>query len=135
MTKLYRSSSPPPPRPLPIIQKLIVAYKVWHKFLPYFPKTSRYTLGGKINTLFLELLELLVIASYSRSERALYVQKAIIKLDLLKFFLQLAWEIKILDDKKFISLSEKLSEVGRMLGGWNKQLIKETSPSKKPGEG
>ncbi len=87
-----------------------------------------------MNTLFLELLELLVIASYLKNRRISYIQKAIIKLDLLKFFLQLTWEIKILDDKKFIALSEKLNEIGRMLGGWNKRLIKETSPDRKSGE-
>ena len=111
----------PPPKPLPIIQKLIAAYKVWHKSLPYFPKTSRYTLGGKINTLFLDLLELLITAHYAK-KRAIYIERAIIKLDLLKFFLQLAWEMKLLSDKRYISLSEKLNEVGRMLGGWRKSL-------------
>jgi len=47
-------------------------------------------------------------------------------IDVLKFFLQVAWEIKALDNKKFIELSEKLIEIGRMLGGWNKQLLEET---------
>ncbi len=34
------------------------------------------------------------------------------------------WETKSLDDKKYIGLSEKLEEVGKMLGGWNGQLTK-----------
>jgi len=37
--------------------------------------------------------------------------------------IHLAWELHILDDKKFIALSEKLLETGRMLGGWKKGLI------------
>lgn len=57
-----------------------------------------------------------------KNQKLPYVQKAIIKLDLLKFFLQVAWEIKALDNKKFILLSEKLNEIGKMLGGWNRQL-------------
>ena len=36
--------------------------------------------------------------------------------------LQIAWEIKALDAKKYILLSGKLDEIGRMLGGWLKQL-------------
>ena len=54
-----------------------------------------------------------------------YVQKAIAKLDLIKFFLQITWEIKALDNKKYIILSEKLNEIGKMLGGWYRQLSKE----------
>jgi hypothetical protein len=41
---------------------------------------------------------------------------------LLKFFLQVAWEIKALDNKKYIRLSEKLDEIGKMLGGWLKSI-------------
>jgi hypothetical protein len=40
----------------------------------------------------------------------------------LGFFLQLSWEIKSLDSKKYIFLSEKLNEIGKMLGGWIKSL-------------
>jgi len=47
---------------------------------------------------------------------------ASVKLDLLKFFLQIAWEIKSLDNKKYILLSERLNEIGKMLGGWIKAL-------------
>lgn len=41
------------------------------------------------------------------------------------------WETKSLDNKKYIALSEKLSKIGKMLGGWNGQLskpIKQNSP-------
>lgn len=109
-----------------VIQKLIDAYKLWHQFLPHFPKTSRYTLGNKIDSLFVEIAELLVSASHlNKSQKYLLVQKAIFKLDLLKFFLQVSWEIKALDNKKFIVLSERLDEIGRMIGGWFKQLTRE----------
>lgn len=38
------------------------------------------------------------------------------------------WEIKALDDKKYIALSAGIDEMGKMLGGWNGQLIKQNSP-------
>ncbi len=41
---------------------------------------------------------------------------------MLKFFLQLGWEIKVLDNSKYVALSEPLDEVGRMLGGWLRQV-------------
>jgi len=111
-----------------VLQKLVDAYKLWHQFLPHFPKTSRYSLGSKIDYLFLETTESIIMASYSTiKEKIPFVRKASTKLDLLKFFLQIAWEIKALDSKKYIALSEYLQEVGRMLGGWTNQLLKKTS--------
>lgn len=66
------------------------------------------------------------MASYlSREKKLPVVRHAAAKLDLLKFFLQVAWEIKTLDNKKYITLSERLDEIGKMLGGWLKQLSKE----------
>lgn len=111
---------------MPVLQKLVSAYKLWHEYLPHFPKTSRYTLGEKIDSLFVEVVEYIAVASYlSKQDKIPYVKKATLKLDVLKFFLQVAWEIKALDTKKYIMLSEKLNEIGRMLGGWNRQLIRE----------
>jgi len=39
------------------------------------------------------------------------------------------WESKSLENKRYVALSTKLDEVGRMLGGWNGQLTK-NSPKK-----
>ena len=112
---------------MPIIGRLVSVYKLWYGFQNNFPKKSRYTLGEKIDRLFLEILELLLIGGYlSREKKLLYLQKAGAKLDILKFFLQISWEIKSLDNKKYIVLSEKLNEVGKMLGGWLKQLANKT---------
>ena len=108
---------------IPIIQKLITTYKLWHEFLAGFPKTTRYTLGSKIDLLFSETIEAIFVASYLfKSEKLPYLQRATTKLDLLKFFFQLSWEVKSLDTKKYARISEQLSEIGKMLGGWSKQV-------------
>ena len=110
------------------MQKLVAIYKLWHIYLPNFPKTARYTLGEKIDSLFVEIIENIVIASYlSKQEKLPYLKKGLIKLDVLKFFLQVAWEIRALDNKKYIVLSEHLNEIGKMLGGWRKGLENKTS--------
>ncbi|MDD2753394.1 MAG: four helix bundle protein [Candidatus Portnoybacteria bacterium] len=109
-----------------MVQKLIAAYKLWHDFLPHIPKTSRYTLGIKIDGLIIETTEIIFIASrLAKNQKMPFVQKAGAKLDLLKFFVQIAWEIKSLDNKKYIALSERLGEIGKMIGGWQKQLLRE----------
>ncbi len=113
----------PPRRNLPILQYLIRAYKLWHEFLPHIPKDARYTLGTKIDISLIETIEAIFIAGFLTKEKKLpYVQRAATKLDLTKFFLQIAWEIKALDNKKYILISEQLADIGRMLGGWLRQI-------------
>jgi len=108
---------------LPILAHCIAAYKLWHDFVPHIPKTARYTLGGKIDSYFTDTIEHIVSATYLPKERkGASIQAAIAKLDTLKFFLQVAWEIKALDTKKYGLLSERLYEIGKMLGGWNRQV-------------
>ncbi len=99
---------------------------MWHDFLPHITKSAKHTLGEKIDRLFLETIELIFIAGHQpKPSKAVYLQKAIVKLDLLKLFLQLIWEIKGMDNKKFITLSESVYAVGRMLGAWYKQVTRE----------
>ena len=100
---------------------------MWYSFLNILPKTHRYSLGVKIDTFFIETIEAVVAAAFfSKEEKLPYVRQAIRKLDTLKVLLLILWENKSLDNKKYIALSEKLSEVGRMLGGWQGQLQKKT---------
>jgi hypothetical protein len=59
----------------------------------------------------------------SGQEKLPTLSKTSNNLDLLKFFLEIAWEIKLLDNKKYIVISEKLNEIGNMLGGWIRKII------------
>lgn len=121
----------PPPAHLSIIQRLVAVYKLWHECLRHIAKNSRYTLGSKIDSLFLDVAEATFIASYlPREQKIPFIKRAITKLDLLRFFLQIAWELKALDGKKYIVLSEPLNEIGRMLGGWHRQLAQKETPPK-----
>lgn len=115
----------PPPNPLPVIQRLVSVYKLWLEFQNHIPKKLRRTLGEKIDYYFIDTIELLFTASYLGKDQKLpYLQKAGNKLDILKFFLQIAWEIKVLDNNKYILLSEQLNEIGKMVGGWSKGIQK-----------
>ena len=112
---------------LPILEKIVEAYKLWHNLLPHIPRMTRYSLGEKINDLFIELSELILTASYAAKEqKGPVIQKASVRLDALKFFLHIGWELKAFDNKKFAELSQPLAEVGKMLGGWQKQAVMQT---------
>jgi hypothetical protein len=117
---------------LPILQRLVETYKLWHQYLPNLPKAARYSLGEKIDGLFIQTVEAIVTATYlGREEKQPYILRAITKLDILKFFLKVAWEMKALDNKKYLAISEQLNEIGRMLGGWNKQLQTSAQPTRR----
>ena len=87
----------------------------------HFPKTVRYSIGNKIDNLFSDCLEFSILASYSsHTEKINNIRKLSVKLDCLKFFIQILWEMKIIDHKKYIAISSLLSEAGKMVGGWLK---------------
>jgi len=74
-------------------------------------------------------MEAIATASFlARNEKLPYVRRAIQKTDTLKILLMILWETKSLDNKKYLALSVKIDEIGKMLGGWNGQLIKQNSP-------
>lgn len=114
-----------------MIEKFKATYKDWHIFVKHFPKTSRYTLGEKIDRLFVTTLEHMLTASLLSKENQLpFIYKASLKLDTLKFFLQVAWELKHLQTKHYVILAEHLNEVGKMLGGWKRGIESKTSSTK-----
>ena len=95
------------------------------------PKIHRYSLGEKIDKFFIDALEAIVTASFlNQTEKLPYVRLAVRKIDTLKIFLMILWETKSFDNKKYIALSVRLDEVGKMLGGWSGQLIKQNSLKK-----
>jgi len=125
----------PPPTLPSLLQKIKSLYILWYDYYQILPKPHRYTLGQKIDNLLTEIIEATTIAIFLKPEEKLpYVRLAIRKADTLKMFLMILWETKSLDNKKYISLSEKLTEIGKMLGGWNGQLLKQNSPDERPGE-
>ena len=114
---------------MPLLWKTKFVYVIWYNYYQTLPKNHRYSLGLKIDKLFVEIIEAIAIASFlSPQEKQPWVKLAIRKIDTLKIFLMILWETKSLDSKKYISLSEKIDEIGRMLGGWNGQLTRQNSP-------
>jgi hypothetical protein len=128
--KLKMPPSNPPQRLIPVVLKLKDTYCIWQDYLTHFPKANRYTIGSKIDNLFLEAIECIFLASYNHTvEKQVLLNRGISKVDLIKLLLQLAWEIKALDNKKYVVLAERFAEIGKMLGGWKRQLVNKTPES------
>ncbi|OGK18637.1 hypothetical protein A3B50_00435 [Candidatus Roizmanbacteria bacterium RIFCSPLOWO2_01_FULL_40_42] len=87
--------------------------------MPSFPKKDRYTLGQKCELLLLDVIEDIITASATPKQAKLPILKKLsIEVDLLKVLFRLGKDLRIIDDKKYLVLEEKLQEIGRMLGGW-----------------
>jgi hypothetical protein len=105
-------------------------YLFWYSIFHVVPKPHRYTLAPKIDNLFIELIEMIVSASFVRKQdKIVYLRSAIRKLDTLKILLYILWETRSLDTKKYELLSVPLDEIGKMLGGWLGQVEKQNSPA------
>ena len=128
----HTSLTPPPRLLLPLLQKTKSAYLVWCEYYQTIPKTHKHSLGQRIDNYFIEIIEALATASFlPRYDKLPHVNIAIRKIDVLRILLMILWETKSLDNKKYIALSAKIDEIGKMIGGWSGQLIKQNSPNKK----
>lgn len=104
------------------------SYNIWLVIHRNFPKVERLGLGQKIERAFLDTLELTFCLSYLPPEQKIaLLGKAISKFDVVKFFMQLAWESKLIPTDKYSDLILRLEEIGRQLGGWKKGLQIKTS--------
>jgi hypothetical protein len=114
---------------LPILEKLKSSYLLWFSYYQTIPKTHRYSLGLRVDGLFVESIEAITTASFlGKGEKLPYIRVAIRKTDTLKVFLMILWETRSFDEKKYVALSIKVNEVGKMLGGWHGQIVKQNSP-------
>src|SRR3989338_1171353 len=96
--------TPPPTlqQELPLLTKLNEGNKLWHGYLDHIPRLTRHTLGVKIDNLFTDCLELALMGGYAhRAEKLHILEKLSAKVDTLKFFLKVIWELNALDNKQY----------------------------------
>jgi hypothetical protein len=107
----------------PILKKTVDIYKEFYQYLKTFPKKDQYMLGKRCEEYILNFLELLLLAvNLDKTQKLRVLEEANSKFDVLKILFRMARELKMLDNKKYLSLEEKAQEIGRMLGGWLRSL-------------
>lgn len=106
---------------IPIFKKIYELYKYFDGLKNSIPKQVRYTLWQKCETVLLETLENILLASQMpKNEKLPILEKSSVKLNLFRVFIRLTKEVKVIDNKKYLLLQESTDEIGRMLGGWIK---------------
>lgn len=96
--------------------------------LDKFPRSRRFTLGERIETGLLEVLELLVEAAYTRNKDA-SLRRANLKLEVVRHLWRLAHELKVMATRQYEHGARLLDDLGRQIGGWlRSQPTSETKP-------
>lgn len=107
----------------PLFHKLYSLYKLLNSLHGSIPKSQRYTLWQKCETINLTLLELLLeVASTKEKERLVILHRMSLNLDLLKVLVRLAKETKTISVNKYVTIEAILQESGKMIGGWIKSV-------------
>ena len=104
---------------IPIVKKVHDLYKTFHDYRRVIPKQDRFTIYERSENTILIILECVLEAGYSKQvNKTAVLDKASVKLNILRFFVRTLKETKAIDIKKYIILQEMINEIGRMLGGW-----------------
>jgi hypothetical protein len=85
--------------------------------LDKFPRARRFTLGERIESALLEVLELLVDAAYSRT-RQTTLKKANLRLAVARHLWRLAQELQVVSMRRYEHGAKLIDDLGRQVGGW-----------------
>ena len=87
--------------------------------LDKFPRNRRFTLGERLESGLLEVLELLVEAAYA-PDKYQALTRANRRLEILRHLWRLAFELRVIPSQRYQHGGRLLVELGRQVGGWLK---------------
>ena len=108
---------------IPIFKKSYELYKTLHEFRRLVPKQDRFSIFERADITALDVIEGIMLASGQQKITKLpTLERASLKLNMLRMFIRLMKDTKALDNKKYITLEAMIDEIGRMLGGWMRSI-------------
>ncbi|MEA3413654.1 MAG: diversity-generating retroelement protein Avd [Pseudomonadota bacterium] len=87
--------------------------------LDKFPRSRRFTLGERIESRLISVLESLVEAAYSRDKRPL-LRQANRQLAVARHLWRMAFELRAISSRVFEHGAGLVDSLGRQIGGWLK---------------
>jgi hypothetical protein len=84
-----------------------------------FPRSQKFTLGDRIQSTALDVLEALIEATYTRDRRG-HLARANLGLEKLRVLLRLAAELRHLHPRRYEHAARSVDAIGRLVGGWQK---------------
>ncbi len=104
---------------LPILEKTYELILWVYPMINKFPKSQRFVLGQRIENTLINIVTQIIEFKISRKKR-IKLEKMSVELDKLRFLIRLSKDLKMVNIKKYGIASEKINEIGKMLGGWIK---------------
>jgi hypothetical protein len=106
---------------LPLYLKTYEFIKLVYRLTRQFPKEYKYSLGSEMQKIIWEVLdEIIKTNSLPNAEKKIGLEKISLLFDCFKIRFRLAYDLEILPVKKFVFAQERLEEIGKMIGGWQK---------------
>ena len=87
--------------------------------LEKFPKSQRFLLGERIETLLLDIMDLIIHAVYTRDKTS-FLKEANLQIEKLRYLIRLVKDLKYLGIRRYEYVSKCLNEIGSEIGGWIK---------------
>ena len=107
----------------PVFQLIYDVLKEVHLARRRFSKIEKYTLGEVIERSGLDVLVAIIEAGQMKHEWKIpAIERSLLSLEKMKVVLRLAYDLKEVDERRFILIQEMLAKAGRMLGGWRKSI-------------
>lgn len=88
-----------------------------------FSRSYRFSVGDRLVSHNLDLLLTLLECAY-RHDKAELLREANLKTNALRYLLRLAKDLRLLSVDSYGYAAEKLDEIGRMIGGWQKAVAR-----------
>lgn len=108
---------------LPIINRTQELYENISKITEKLPALKQQTIGRRLEDGILHLLEMLVMAKHAPSlQKGSYLIKASAEAEVIQFQLRILLTQKLANETTLHQLQAKVTEIGRMLGGWRKSV-------------
>jgi hypothetical protein len=89
--------------------------------LDQFPRNRRFTLGERIESGLLDILQLLVEAAYSRQKKNT-LRQANLSLSTVRHLWRLTFELKVINSKRYEYGARLMLDLGAQIGGWQKSV-------------
>ncbi|MES2059522.1 MAG: four helix bundle protein [Patescibacteria group bacterium] len=109
----------PPNGILPIIHKLRILHKDIYCTSEKFSKRDKLGIHGTIETVSIDMLSLAIEAAFkSRHQKQTTLESLRLKVEILKHLIRTECELKIINERTYLRLSEQMVEISKMTNGW-----------------
>jgi hypothetical protein len=106
---------------IPVFKKSYELYKTLYGYRADVPRKDKYAVWQRSEDAALDIIEGILCASQMKqTDKVPVLERVSVKLNLLRVFVRLMKETKVIDAKRYVALQGIIDDIGRQLGGWIK---------------